>query len=111
MFYFHKTTHLSQILEESSGKTIIIFKYSSKCGSSERLAKKLEKMTAKITAEKSLKIPIYKITVQTEPALSNKISQWFDIKHETPQILVIKDSKVVYCAHHNAINIDDVLSL
>ena len=95
---FWITTHLSEILEESDKQPIIIFKYSNECGSSEVLKTKLEK--------KNLSIPIYLVTVQTEPVLSQKISEQFDIKHESPQIIILNKRKVTYRAHHNEIKIE-----
>ncbi len=97
---FRITTHLSEILEESEKHPVIIFKYSNECGSSTRLREKIEKMIK----EKSFTSPIYLVTVQTHRVLSNKIAEWFDIKHESPQIFVVNNGKVTYTAHHNSID-------
>ncbi len=98
MSKFRVTTHLSEILEESGKQTVIIFKYSDNCGSSTRLKNKLEKVM-----QSDLLAPIYLVTVQKERILSNKIAEWFDVKHESPQIFVVKKGKVAYTAHHNSI--------
>ena len=111
MSLFHKTTHLSEILEESERQPVIIFKYSSQCKSSARLADKLKREmlnTRCLTFGKPEPI-IYQITVQTEPVLSEKIAEWFLIKHETPQIIVVDKGKVTYTAHHNEIDLIDLL--
>ncbi|MFZ2569064.1 MAG: monothiol bacilliredoxin BrxC family protein [Minisyncoccia bacterium] len=97
MSYFRITTHLSEILEESNLQPVIIFKYSSDCGSSASLYKKLE--------EENISYPIYIVVVQEKPALTKKISEIFEIRHETPQIVIIHKGKVTYTAHHNDINI------
>lgn len=106
MKFYKKTTHLSEILEESETTPVIILKYSDDCNSSSRLADNIEN---KIKEKNSGPI-IYMITVQTEPVLSKKVENWFDIKHETPQIIKIFKGKVVYTAHHNDINIDNFIA-
>ena len=103
MNYFLETTHLSEIIEESNSKTVIIFKYSNNCGSSERLYKELKQKIK----EKVLNDPIYLVTVQTQPALSKKIAEMFGVKHQSPQILILNKGKLVYTAHHYAIKTKD----
>lgn len=99
---FRTTTHLSEILEESNKQPVVLFKYSSECGSSTFLYEKLEKKIL----DKTIIAPIYLVTVQKMPALSEKISEMFDIKHESPQIIILNKGKVTYTAHHDNINLD-----
>ena len=106
MRLFKKTTHLSSIIEDSEGKVVTIFKYSDDCGTSSRLADKIEN---EIVTRK-LEPAIYMVTVQTEPVLSRKIEEWFDIKHESPQIITILNGKVIYTSHHNNINIEEFIA-
>ena len=40
--------------------------------------------------------------------VSNKIATLFDIEHQSPQILLIKDGACVYHASHNAIDAQTV---
>ncbi len=105
MDYFRKTTHLSEILEESNKNPVIIFKYSRECSSSFRLEEKLEKYMRENL--KNDNVILYKITVQTEPVLSNKIADWFKIKHESPQILILNKAKIVYHASHDNIKTEN----
>jgi bacillithiol system protein YtxJ len=105
MGLFKKTTHLSSIIEASEGKTVTIFKYSDDCGTSSRLADKIEKKVN----DKNLVPTIYMVTVQTEPVLSKKIEEWFEIKHESPQIITIKNGKVLYTDHHNNIKLEEFI--
>jgi bacillithiol system protein YtxJ len=105
MRLFKKTTHLSSIIEDSEKGVVTIFKYSDDCGTSSRLADKIEKEVA----DKNLEPTIYMVTVQTEPVLSRKIEEWFDIKHESPQIITILKGKVVYTDHHNNIKLEEFI--
>ena len=100
---FRKTTHLSEILEESSLRPIIIFKYSSECGTSSSLAKKLEDSIR----DETINHLIYLVIVQTHKALCGKIETMFEIKHESPQIIILNKGKVTYTAHHKNIKIEN----
>lgn len=101
---FKETTHLSEILEESNKSPVIIFKFSSECGSSDRLQKELDESVEK----GDLKLPIYLVTVQKQKMLSKKIEEYFDIKHESPQILIIDDKKVTYHRNHFKIKVEEI---
>ncbi len=98
---FHSPHHLSEIMENSGSFPIVIFKYSSNCGSSQRLEQTLkDKLNSKIL--------IHKITVQSQPILSKKIEEMFGIKHETPQIIVLRKNTVIYTANHEEISIESI---
>jgi bacillithiol system protein YtxJ len=106
MRIFKKTTHLSEIIETSENKPVTIFIHSDDCNSSIRLADQIEKEIKK----RNLEPTIYMVTVQTEPVLSKKVEEWFDIKHESPQIITISKGKVIYTEHHNNIKIENFLN-
>ena len=102
---FLETTHLSEILEKSQNEKIIIFKYSNNCGSSARLKKEFEEKFN----DKKFNSLIFLVTVQTQPVLSSKISEWFGIQHETPQVIVLEKGKVSHTAHHRKIDLKDFI--
>ncbi len=97
---FLETTHLTEIIEKSDHGPVIIFKYSNDCNSSARLYEEFHKEMK----EKRLNTPMYVVTVQTQPVLSQNIEEWFDVKHETPQILILNKGKLTYSTHHNSID-------
>lgn len=102
MKFFRETTHLSEILEESEKQPVVIFIYSSSCNTSSSLAEELnDRIQSKV-----LEFLVYRVTVQTQPALSEKIETWFKIKHESPQIIILDKGKVTYTEHHKAIDPD-----
>jgi bacillithiol system protein YtxJ len=103
MKYFRETSHLSEIIEASEKESVIIFKFSAECASSDRLRNKLEKGLE----DKTINSPIYLVTVQKLRVLSGKIEEYFGIKHESPQIIVLKNGKTTYSAHHNEIQLEN----
>lgn len=103
---FSITTHLSEILEKSNQTPVIIFKYSKTCGTSSRLKEEIENY---LKGKDGVPL-IYLLTVQDQRVLSDKIEEYFQIKHESPQIIKIKDSKPIYHQNHFKIKIKDFLN-
>jgi bacillithiol system protein YtxJ len=102
---FREANYISEIIEESQKNPTIIFKYSNSCITSERLRQTLEKELV----EKRLTKPIFLVTVQTNKALSKNVEDYFEIKHESPQIILVNKGKVVYSKNHHHIKVADLL--
>jgi bacillithiol system protein YtxJ len=51
-------------------------------------------------AESNQSVPAYYLAVQDSRPLSNEIAEKFEIKHESPQALLIKDGSAVWNASH-----------
>jgi bacillithiol system protein YtxJ len=102
---FLETTHLSEIIELSNTTPVIIFKYSNSCGSSSRLKNDFQNRIE----SKSLKVPVFLVTVQTMKSLSQKIEEYFNIKHESPQVIILNRGKVTYKENHIAIKPDNFI--
>lgn len=105
MSVFKKTTHLSEIIEASDKQTVTIFIHSNNCNASSRIEEQIENEIDRSAAKPT----VFMVTVQTEPVLSSKIEEWFDIKHESPQIITISKGKVLYTAHHDNINLAEFI--
>jgi bacillithiol system protein YtxJ len=81
---------------------VIIFIHSNTCVISDDV----EKTMAQAVNDKTIPYNIYIVTVQTHPNLSKKIEEHFEIKHESPQIIILNSGKVTYTAHHRDIHTD-----
>lgn len=99
---FLVTTHLSDMLEKSYETPVIVFKYSNECGTSSKLKQELEE----VMDDKSFVYPIFLVTVQIHRSLSQKIEEMFEIKHESPQVIILNKGKVTFTVHHKDIKID-----
>ncbi len=97
------TPHFSEILQNSENTAVIIFKHSNNCGASSDIEDMLKNG---LKLEKIIN-PVYIVTVQDMPVLSRKIEEYFNIKHETPQIIIVNKGKVTYSKSHRSINIED----
>ena len=94
---------LEAIKAKSAQHPQIIFKHSTRCGTSSMIKNRLER--AKIPGELSfhfLDLIAYRL-------LSNRIAENFGIEHESPQVLLIKNGECVYDESHIGISMDDII--
>jgi monothiol bacilliredoxin len=74
-------------LNDSSG---VLFKHSNSCGISSRAYAEMAKLGQ----------PVGLIVVQNARAVSDEIERRWSVSHETPQVLIVHDGKVVWSASH-----------
>ncbi len=97
---------LEEIKQLSYNQPVMIMKHSTTCSISNTALARLERSWKDEDAG-NLK-PYYLDLLKLRP-ISNKIAQIFDVEHESPQILIIKDGKSVYDASHFDIRFDDIV--
>src|SRR5258708_28579990 len=89
---------LDQFLASANGGAIVILKHSDNCGISDRAYAELTKLAR----------PIGLVTVQTARAVSNEIEARMGVAHETPQVLIIRDGKVVWSVSHGRVKAEAI---
>lgn len=94
---------LVDLIEQSKLKPQVIFKHSTRCSISSVAKARLEK------ANKPEDTRFYYLDLISYRSVSNEIAQQFDVTHESPQILVIKDGKCVYHESHMGIDMNEIL--
>lgn len=94
---------LDEIVEKSASKTQVIFKHSTRCSISAVAQQRLQK--AKFPQD----IDFYYLDLIAFRSISNLIAERFQVHHESPQVLVIKDGRCVYDESHLAISVDEIL--
>ena len=107
---WHKITEENQvekIKQISHNQPIMILKHSTTCSISATALSRLER--AWKDAEAGNLQPYYLDLLKYRP-ISNKIAETFDVEHESPQILIIKDGQSVYDASHFDIRFDEIIS-
>ena len=88
---------LDEILKESDEKPIAIFKHSTRCGISRMILRQFEKQ---LTIEMN-QAKLYFLDLLTYREISNEIATYFQVHHQSPQLIIIKSGKVVYqCSHY-----------
>ena len=92
---------IDDIIKASEQKPILIFKHSTRCGISSMMLKRFDNKIA------DLSTPYYFLDILKYRPLSNLIQDKFEITHQSPQLLVIKNGKVI--AHDSHSGILDVI--
>lgn len=96
-------TQLQQIIEQSRHQPVVIFKHSTRCSISAMALNRLERSTAPEG------ITFYYLDLIRYRSVSNKIAEMFQVYHESPQVLLIKDGECVYDESHNGINMEEIV--
>ncbi|MGB7787051.1 MAG: bacillithiol system redox-active protein YtxJ [Salinimicrobium sp.] len=91
---------LEQIEEESTQKTVVIFKHSTRCGISRMVLRNFEKDFQKQGDEHKM----YYLDLIANRNISNQIAKRFNVAHESPQVIVIKNGDVAHHASHHSID-------
>lgn len=87
-------TTLKQIPED----IYFIFKHSSTCGMSALAHQVVSE------AKDSLSYPIYKLIVQKDRPSSIEVAEHFGIRHESPQLILVKNDNAIWNASHGSIS-------
>jgi len=93
---------LEKIKEESKQQPVVIFKHSTRCSISSMAKSRLDR-----EQEPKNVLFYYLDLIQYRP-ISAKIAEVFQVPHESPQILIIKNGECVYDESHNGISMDDI---
>ena len=80
-------------IEQSNSQPVVLFKHSQLCDLSAMARQQMQ----------SVRIPIFEVVVQTARPLSNHIEQLLDIRHETPQVIVLFEGRPVFDASHRKV--------
>ncbi len=96
---------LDKIVEESFRHDIgvAIFKHSTRCSISS-----VAKTRLSSSWDFNEELPIYYLDLIRLRDVSNLIAERFNVRHESPQLLVIKDGKCVYNASHLSISVSNI---
>lgn len=99
---------LEDIVRESHEKPVLIFKHSTTCSISAAAKGKMERQWADagLTDTK-----LYYLDLLRFRPISAEIAQKFGVRHESPQLLLIKDGECHYNASHMGIRLSDVKSV
>ncbi|MEQ8705841.1 MAG: bacillithiol system redox-active protein YtxJ [Phaeodactylibacter sp.] len=89
-------SQIEEIIEHSKSVPCLIFKHSTRCSISSLAQNRLGKGWALGDNE----ILPYHLDLITNRDLSNAVAEQFGIRHESPQVLLIKDGRCVYDASH-----------
>jgi len=95
-------TELSEVFESSKSLPVIIFKHSTRCSISAMAKRSFESNWNHENAQ------VYLLDLIAHRSLSNQIAETFSVKHESPQVLLLKNGKCVFHVSHSEIDADAI---
>ena len=93
-------SQLDNIAAASVGKPQVIFKHSTTCGISRMV---LNMFTSSYTLESGV-MDMYFLDLLSNREVSNAVAEKFQVMHQSPQMLIVKNGVVVAHDSHGAIN-------
>ncbi|MFT5725128.1 MAG: bacillithiol system protein YtxJ [Bacteroidia bacterium] len=96
-------SELDVVAKDSFNQPVVLFKHSTTCSISAMAKARLESNTD----EQSPKI--YYLDLLSYRDVSNEIASKFKVRHESPQVLLLKDGTVHYHASHGGINMNELV--
>lgn len=87
---------LEEIKEESKTTAVLIFKHSTRCGISSMVIKRFESLFS--AEHKSLKV--YYLDLLNYRSISDEVGYTFQVMHQSPQLIVVKNGVTVHHASH-----------
>jgi bacillithiol system protein YtxJ len=105
MEWIHLTDEeqLNDIIEKSKEKAQVIFKHSNRCSISSVALNRLQK------AARPGGLDFYFLDLIGYRNISNKIAEVFSVRHESPQVLVIRNGKCVFHESHLSIDMHEIV--
>jgi bacillithiol system protein YtxJ len=105
MHWIHLTDdeQLKQIISKSQERPQVIFKHSTRCSISSVALQRLQKVS------QPSNIDFYFLDLLSYRTLSNRIAQVFNVPHESPQVLVIRDGRCIYEESHMGISMNEIV--
>lgn len=94
---------LNNVKTLSNTKPQLIFKHSTRCSISSMAKSRLERGAV------PQGIDFYYLDLIKHRNISQKIAAEFDVHHESPQILLIKNGECVYDESHSGISMEDII--
>ncbi|CAL67229.1 bacillithiol system redox-active protein YtxJ [Christiangramia forsetii] len=99
---------LDQLEERSKERTVAILKHSTTCGISRMVLKMFE---SDYNLDENEPIDLYFLDLRAHRDISNAIAERLRVKHESPQLIVLKNGEVVHHSSHQAISADKLKEL
>lgn len=87
---------LEEIKKQSVTEAVLIFKHSTRCGISSMVIKQFEKLFT----EEHQNLKVYYLDLLNYRNISDEVGYTFQVMHQSPQLLAIKNEVSVFDASH-----------
>lgn len=99
--HLREVNQLDKIVSDSKARPVAIYKHSTTCGISRMVLRQIES-TYDIDANQ---MDIYYLDLKAYRDVSNEVAARFQVIHQSPQMIVIKNGTAVYADSHGGVNV------
>jgi len=99
-------SEIDEAKNESSKRPVIIFKNSNRCSISHAALSDFER---DLETSPALDADFYMLDVVAYRPVSQQVAEVFDVAHQSPQLLIIKNGQCIFHDSHFGINLKDVI--
>ncbi len=99
---------IDQIIDESNSRPIIIFKHSTRCSIS---AASLDRLERRWDQAEMNQVKTYFLDLIRFRDVSNAVAEKLNVRHQSPQVIVLRNGKVVHDASHFGIDYQDLVTI
>jgi len=98
---------LTNLIKNSKLKTKVIFKHSTRCGISRMALSGFEREYENLNQD----VTYYLLDLLNYRDISDAIAKQLDVQHQSPQVIVVKNGKVIHTESHHGIDIKKIQQL
>ena len=99
---------LEKIEKESEEQPVVIFKHSTRCGISRMVLSNFER---NYDLPKDKEVKLYFLDLIANRDVSNEVANRLGVRHESPQMIILKNREVVHHASHQSIDVETIKEL
>ncbi len=96
---------LEEIEKESDSQPVVIFKHSTRCGISRMVLNNFERS---YDLPKDEEVKLYFLDLLANRDTSNAVASRFGVRHESPQMIILKNREVVHHSSHQSIEVQNI---
>jgi bacillithiol system protein YtxJ len=100
----HAMEEWEKVWEQSTEKPVLLFKHSTTCPISARAFDQYQNYLE--TANQN--VDSYLVKVIEDRPVSNQIAEETNVKHESPQLFLIRDKEVLWHTSHSNITVENI---
>ncbi|GAB3804455.1 bacillithiol system redox-active protein YtxJ [Virgibacillus kimchii] len=100
----HDNKEWEQVWEGSTEKPVLLFKHSTTCPISARAHEQYQQFLE--SADRNM--DSYLVKVIEDRPVSNQIAEETKVKHESPQLFLIRDKEVLWHTSHSEITVENI---
>lgn len=94
---------LDALIDRSHRRPVVIFKHSRTCGTSAQAYDELQSLM-----DEAGEIDVCLVDVLRHRTASQAVASRFGVRHESPQVLVVRDGQVAWHGSHYCVTLDAV---